>query len=79
LKTAKLHISAFSRRPSSARQCSGDPVCADHDPVHAQTDCMLHGAGATGVCSSPSNCEANVSLDRALLADTVSTVGAAFF
>ena len=31
-----------------ARLCSGDPVCADHDPVHAQADRMLHGAACHG-------------------------------
>ena len=64
-----------------ARLCSGDPVCADHDPVHAQADRMLHGAACHGcLLVSETSCEArNVSLDRALLVDTVGTVGAAFF
>ena len=64
-----------------ARLCSGDPVCADHDPVHAQGDRMLHGAACHGcLLVSETSCEArNVSLDRALLVDTVGTVGAAFF
>jgi Domain of unknown function (DUF1998) len=64
-----------------ARLCSGDPVCADHDPVHAQADRMLHGAACHGcLLVSETSCEArNVSLDRALLVDTVGPVGAAFF
>ncbi len=64
-----------------ARLCSGDPVCADHDPVRAQADRMLHGAACHGcLLVSETSCEArNVSLDRALLVDTVGNVGAAFF
>lgn len=64
-----------------ARLCSGDPVCADHDPVHAQDDRMLHGAACHGcLLISETSCEArNVSLDRALLVDTVALAGAAFF
>jgi hypothetical protein len=64
-----------------ARLCSGDPVCADHDPVHSQDDRMLHGAACHGcLLVSETSCEArNVSLDRALLVETVGTVGAAFF
>ncbi len=63
------------------RLCSGDPVCADHDPVHAQDDRMLHGTACHGcLLISETSCEArNVSLDRALLVETVGTVGAAFF
>ena len=64
-----------------ARLCSGDPVCADHDPVHAQDDRMLHGAACHGcLLISETSCEArNVSLDRALLVDTIALTGAAFF
>ena len=66
---------------SGARLCSGDPVCADHDPVNAQDDRMLHGAACHGcLLISETSCEArNVSLDRALLVDTVGTAGASFF
>jgi hypothetical protein len=75
----------FSRVLKSAlereRLCSGDPVCADHDPVRADEDRMLHGAACHGcLLISETSCEArNVSLDRALLVDTVGPVGAAFF
>jgi hypothetical protein len=64
-----------------ARLCSGDPVCADHDPLNAQDDRMLHGAACHGcLLISETSCEArNVSLDRALLVDTVGTIGASFF
>ena len=64
-----------------ARLCSGDPVCADHDPVRAEADRMLHGAACHGcLLISETSCEArNVSLDRSLLVDTIGTVGAAFF
>jgi hypothetical protein len=34
----------FKSALERARLCSGDPVCADHNPVHAQGDRMLHGA-----------------------------------
>jgi hypothetical protein len=56
-------------------------VCADHDPVHAQTDRMLHGAPCHGcLLVSETSCEArNVSPDRALLVDAMATGGAAFF
>ena len=64
-----------------ARLCSGDPVCADHDPTHAQDDRSLHGAACHGcLLISETSCEArNVSLDRALLVDTVGTAGAGYF
>jgi hypothetical protein len=64
-----------------ARLCSGDPVCADHDPFHVQDDRMLHGAAYHGrLLISETSCEArNVSLDRALLVDTVGTPDAGHF
>jgi hypothetical protein len=64
-----------------ARLCSGDPVCADHDPLNAQDDRMLHGAACHGcLLISETSCEArNVSLDRALLVDTVGTTAAGYF
>jgi hypothetical protein len=63
------------------RLCSGDPVCADHDPVRADEDRMLHGAACHGcLLISETSCEArNVFLDRSLLIDTVGLAGAAFF
>ncbi len=63
------------------RLCSGDPVCADHDPTHADEDRMLHGAACHGcLLVSETSCEArNLHLDRALLVDTVGPAGAAFF
>jgi Domain of unknown function (DUF1998) len=75
----------FSRVLKSAlereRLCSGDPVCADHDPVRADEDRMLHGAACHGcLLISETSCEArNVHLDRALLVDTVGPTAAAFF
>jgi hypothetical protein len=46
-----------------ARLCSGDPVCADHDPVHAQDDRMLHGAVCHGcLLISETSCEARNAL-----------------
>ena len=50
-------------------------------PFTPEDDRMLHGAACHGcLLVSETSCEArNVSLDRALLVDTVGTVGAAFF
>jgi len=61
--------------------CSGDPVCADHDPPSADEDRMLHGAACHGcLLISETSCEArNLYLDRSLLADTVGQAGAGFF
>jgi hypothetical protein len=74
---ARILKSALERE----RLCSSDPVCADHDPTHADEDRMLHGAACHGcLLISETSCEArNVSLDRALLVDTVAIVGAAYF
>jgi hypothetical protein len=74
----------FSRVLKSAlnRQglCSSDPVCADHDPTSADDDRTLHGAACHGcLLVAETSCEArNLFLDRALLIDTVGTVGAGF-
>jgi hypothetical protein len=74
---AKVLKSALERE----RLCSGDPVCADHDPVRADDDRMLHGAACHGcLLISETSCEArNVLLDRVLLVDTVGPTGAAYF
>jgi hypothetical protein len=63
------------------RLCSGDPVCADHDPATADEDRMLHGAACHGcLLISETSCEArNVYLDRSLLVPTVGRTNAAFF
>lgn len=61
--------------------CSGDPVCADHDPGSADEDRALHGAACHGcLLVAETSCEArNLHLDRALLVDTVGASGAGFF
>jgi hypothetical protein len=61
--------------------CSGDPVCADHDPAATDEDRALHGAACHGcLLVAETSCEArNLHLDRALLVDTVGTAGAGFF
>jgi hypothetical protein len=63
------------------RLCSGDPVCADHDPATAGDDRTLHGAACHGcLLVAETSCEArNVFLDRALIVDTVGQTGAGFF
>ena len=74
---ARILKSALERE----QLCSSDPVCADHDPTRADEYRMLHGAACHGcLLISETSCEArNVSLDRALLVDTVATAGASFF
>jgi hypothetical protein len=74
---ARVLKSALERE----RLCSGDPVCADHDPVRADDDRMLHGAACHGcLLISETSCEArNVLLDRVLLVDTVGPAGASYF
>jgi hypothetical protein len=63
------------------RLCSGDPVCADHDPTTADEDRTLHGAACHGcLLVAETSCEArNLFLDRALIVDTVGQTGAGFF
>lgn len=63
------------------RLCSGDPVCADHDPASAADDRTLHGAACHGcLVIAETSCEArNLFLDRALLVDTVGPSDVAFF
>jgi len=63
------------------RLCSGDPVCADHDPTTADEDRTLHGAACHGcLLVAETSCEArNLFLDRALIVDTVGHTGAGFF
>jgi hypothetical protein len=59
------------------RLCSGDPVCADHDPATADDD----GAACHGcLLVAETSCEArNLFLDRAMMVDTVGQTGAGFF
>jgi uncharacterized protein DUF1998 len=63
------------------RLCSGDPVCADHDPSSADEDRALHGAACHGcLLVAETSCEArNLHLDRAILVDTVGVSGAKSF
>jgi hypothetical protein len=64
-----------------ARLCSGDPVCADHDPAAAHDDRTLHGAACHGcLLVAETSCEArNLFLDRALIVDTMGQTKANFF
>ncbi len=73
----KVLASALDR----LRLCSGDPVCADHDPAAAIDDRALHGAACHGcLLVAETSCEArNLFLDRALLMDTVGASGCGFF
>jgi hypothetical protein len=74
---AQVLDSALERQ----RLCSGDPVCADHDPATAADDRTLHGAACHGcLVIAETSCEArNLFLDRALLVDTVGPSGVGFF
>jgi hypothetical protein len=74
---AQVLKSALERQ----RLCSGDPVCADHDPATAADDRTLHGAACHGcLVIAETSCEArNLFLDRALLVDTVGPSGVGFF
>ena len=60
--------------------CSGDPICADHDPTKASEDRALHGAACHGcLLIAETSCEQrNVYLDRSLLVGTIAG-SAAFF
>jgi MrfA Zn-binding domain len=63
------------------RLCSGDPVCAGHNPTIAHDDRTLHGAACHGcLLVAETSCEArNLFLDRALIVDTVNQTKASFF
>ena len=61
--------------------CSGDPICAEHDPDDHADERALSGA-ACHCCLlvAETSCEArNLYLDRALVSATISTPGAALF
>lgn len=61
--------------------CSGDPVCADHDPAAHGDDRATHGAACHGcLLVAETSCEMrNLFLDRALLIETMAEPGLAFF
>jgi len=61
--------------------CSGDPICAEHDPdAHADERGLSGAACHSCLLVAETSCEArNLYLDRALAAATVSTPGAALF
>ncbi len=63
------------------RLCSNDPVCADHDPTQTGDERALLGAACHACVLVPeTSCEArNQFLDRNLLVETVSGVGAEVF
>lgn len=61
--------------------CSSDPICAEHDPdAHADERALSGAACHSCLLVAEPSCEArNLYLDRALVADTVSTPGTALF
>ena len=65
----------------TARLCSNDPVCAQHEPGDSREERWLHGAACHG-CTlvAETSCEmANDYLDRALVAPVIGRPDAAFF
>jgi hypothetical protein len=61
--------------------CSGDPICAEHDPDDHVDERSLSGAACHScLLVAETSCEArNLYLDRALVAATISTPAAALF
>jgi len=61
--------------------CSGDPICAEHDPDHHSDERALSGAACHScLLVAETSCEArNLYLDRALTAPTVLTDATALF
>jgi len=75
-------LSAIAERAlDTLALCSGDPICAEHDPDAHADDRALSGAACHScLLVAETSCEArNLYLDRALAAATVSTPGAALF
>lgn len=71
----------MERALDSLELCSGDPICAEHDPdAHADERALSGAACHSCLLIAETSCEArNLYLDRALVAPTVSTPGAALF
>jgi Domain of unknown function (DUF1998) len=71
----------LSKALEYGRLCSNDPVCAQHQPDNEQEDRLLHGAACHGcLLIAETSCERrNEMLDRALVVNTVESLGAAFF
>lgn len=63
------------------RLCSGDPICAQHQPDDRHEERFLHGAACHGclLIGEPSCERRNELLDRALVVSTVDALGAEFF
>jgi len=61
--------------------CSNDPVCSDHEPDTQSGDRATHGAACHScLLIAETSCESrNLYLDRALLVQTMSATGEAFF
>ena len=61
--------------------CSGDPICAEHDPdAHADERALSGAACHSCLLVAETSCESrNLYLDRALAVATVSTAGAGLF
>jgi len=81
VEVTRRFVSLLRSALERERLCSGDPVCADHDPTTAHDDRTLHGAACHGcLLVAETSCEArNLFLDRALIVDTVGQTGASFF
>lgn len=79
--TAPRLATILSNALDRARICSNDPVCADHEPDQRSGDRATHGAACHGcLLIAETSCEMrNLFLDRALMVNTMSNDGAAFF
>jgi hypothetical protein len=81
VEVSRRFVQVLENALERQRLCSGDPVCADHDPATAADDRTLHGAACHGcLVIAETSCEArNLFLDRALLVDTVGPSGVCLF
>ena len=71
----------MARALESAKLCSNDPICSDHDPSLVEDDRHLHGAACHGcLLTAETSCESrNDFLDRSLLVEGLEGAAAAFF
>ena len=73
--------SAEESTSTSARLCSNDPVCAEHQPENMHERRFLQGAACHGcLLIAETSCEQrNDFLDRALVVPTLENLGVEFF
>jgi len=71
----------ISRALDKLRICSSDPICSENSPENHSDDRAVHGAACHSCLLIPeTSCESrNLFLDRALVSNTLSSSGCAFF